>query len=150
MEGLSPYSFQQDGMSPSENSGQGVAQLTGEEGLSLHRGGACLIEYEDKTMTYAPTQANRIGGSSRQSPFVAVLNAASRIVVELREARHGRRELTRLANYGDAMLGDIGITRSDIEWALKQPWYADPSLALDARVNRRNVSVLWARSFWAS
>ncbi len=150
MEWLSPYSMQQDGVSPSENFGQGVAQITGEEGLSSHGGGACLIEYEDKTMTYAPTQTNRIGGSNRQSPIAMALNAPSRIFGELLEARRGRRELARLANYDDAMLADIGVTRSDIEWALKQPWNADPSLALDARVNQRNVSVRWARSFWAS
>ena len=101
-------------------------------------------------MTYAPTQTNRIGGSNRQSPIAMALNAPSRIFGELLEARRGRRELARLANYDDAMLADIGVTRSDIEWALKQPWNADPSLALDARVNQRNVSVRWARSFWAS
>ncbi len=101
-------------------------------------------------MTYTTTGAKRVGRSNRYSPVIESLNLAGRIVSDFLEARRGRRELSRLATYDDAMLQDIGIARSDVEWALMQPWNADPSLALAMRINRRKESVRWAKSFWAS
>lgn len=111
---------------------------------------ACLIECGDKAMTYAPTDAKRVGSSNRHSPFIEALSTAFRVYSDFLEARRGRRELVRLASYTDAMLSDIGIVRSDVEWALMQPWNADPSLALAMRINRRKESARWARSFWVN
>lgn len=101
-------------------------------------------------MTYAPTGTKRIGGSTERSPFSEALIAAGRVFSEFLEARRGRREVARLASFEDTMLADIGIARADVEWALMQPWYADPSLALARRFNRRKTAARWARSFWAS
>lgn len=101
-------------------------------------------------MSYAQTELKRIGGSTGQSPLREVLMVAGKAVSLLLEARWGRREITRLASFDDAMLADIGIARSDVEWALMQPWNADPSLALEQRINRRKETARWARSYWAS
>lgn len=98
-------------------------------------------------MSYAQTNAKRIGGTAGQSPLDEVLAAAGSVLSQFLEARRGRRELTRLANYDDALLADIGIARSDIEQALLLPWYSDPSQALEERVHRRNGSARWARSY---
>jgi uncharacterized protein YjiS (DUF1127 family) len=100
-------------------------------------------------MTYAPTDVKRVGNSGQPSPFLETLNGISSYFGELLEARRGRRELVRLASFDDDMLADIGVVRSDIEWALMQPWNGDPSLELAMRVNRRKESVNWARTFWA-
>ena len=101
-------------------------------------------------MSYAPTDAKRVGESNRLSPFIESLYTAVRIIGVFLKARRGRREIARLSRYNDVMLKDIGITRSDVEWALMQPWNVDPSLALAMRVNRRNESLRWARAFWES
>ncbi len=101
-------------------------------------------------MSYAQTDANRIGGSAGQSRLGESLVAAGRVVSQFLDARRGRREITRLASFDDAMLADIGIARSDVEWALLQPWHSDPSLALEERINRRKDSARWARSYWAN
>lgn len=98
-------------------------------------------------MTYARIDAKRVGGSTGRSRLSESLNAAVRLLSDFLEARHGRREVARLARYDDIMLADIGIARADVEWALMQPWDADPSLALAMRVNRRKASARWARAF---
>ena len=100
-------------------------------------------------MTYAPTDVKRVGNSGQPSPFLETLNEISSYFGELLEARRGRRELIRLASFDDDMLADLGVVRSDIEWALMQPWKADPSLELAMRVNRRKEPVNWARTFSA-
>jgi uncharacterized protein YjiS (DUF1127 family) len=150
MEGSPPYSSQQDGESPSGNSRQGVANISSEEQASSPCDDACLTEYGDRTMAYAQTNVKRIGGSAGPSPLGEALVAAGRAVSQFIEARRGRREILRLASFEDSMLADIGIARSDVEWALMQPWNADPSLALEHRINRRKESVRWARSYWAN
>lgn len=100
-------------------------------------------------MTYAPIETNRLGrpanGSGLLLPFRQILEYAGRFL----QARRGRREIARLAGAEDAMLTDIGIARADVEWALMQPWDADPSLALAMRVNRRKAAARWARDFRA-
>lgn len=88
-------------------------------------------------MSYALTDEKRVGGSNRFSLLTEAVKAAGRVFLELLRARRGRRELTRLATFDDAMLADIGITRSDVEWALLQPWNVDPSIALAMRSGRQ-------------
>jgi uncharacterized protein YjiS (DUF1127 family) len=101
-------------------------------------------------MTYAPTDANRVGGTSRHSLLSEAFFTAGQLLSDFLEARRGRREIAQLVRSDDAMLADIGIARADVEWALMQPWNADPSLALAKRVDRRKASTRWARAFWAS
>lgn len=90
-------------------------------------------------MTYAPIATNRLGrpasGFGLLLPLRQLLNYAGQLV----EARRARREIVRLARAEETTLADIGIERSDIDWALMQPWDTDPSLALEKRFNRRKA-----------
>lgn len=47
--------------------------------------------------------------------------------------RH-RQEIAQLADYDEALLKDIGLNQSDIEDALREPFYRDPSEALARHV----------------
>ena len=56
----------------------------------------------------------------------------------LRALRH-RREVLRLADLDDRALKDIGLLRADVEGALLEPLYKDPSKVLSVRrVERRD------------
>lgn len=55
-----------------------------------------------------------------------------------------RRSVDALASWDDRMLQDIGLTRSDLDGALAQPWHRDPSRELmvrrlENRVRRRSA-----------
>ena len=101
-------------------------------------------------MTYAPIVTNGLGRPAGNSWLLLPLRQLYEYAGRLLDARHARRELARLAGSEDAMLADIGIERADVEWALMQPWNADPSLALAMRVKRRQAAARWAREFQAS
>ena len=98
-------------------------------------------------MTYTPIETNRVGrpagGSGLFRPFELIFEFVSGFV----EGYRGRRELLRLSQSSDYLLADIGISRSDVEWALMQPWDRDPSLALADRVNSRKKAGRWAHGF---
>lgn len=101
-------------------------------------------------MTCAPIDANRVAGTSRHSPLSEAFFTTGQLLRDFLKVRRGRREIAQLARSSDVMLVDIGITRADVEWALMQPWNADPSLALAKRVEGRKASARWARAFQAS
>lgn len=63
------------------------------------------------------------------------------------ERRTNRRAIYRLSQLQDRNLHDIGITRSDVEWALSLPGHVDPSYALQERVERRRKACGWAKNF---
>jgi uncharacterized protein YjiS (DUF1127 family) len=50
--------------------------------------------------------------------------------------RH-RRDLETLAGLDDRMLADIGLTRSDLRFALSEPFWRDPSAVLVSRAGER-------------
>jgi len=52
--------------------------------------------------------------------------------------RH-RRDLEFLAGLDDRMLRDIGLTRSDLRFALCEPFWRDPGQALISRVGQRGL-----------
>src|SRR6266567_1031466 len=52
--------------------------------------------------------------------------------------RH-RRDLEFLAGLDDRMLKDIGLTRSDLRFALSEPLWRDPGAALIGRVGQRGA-----------
>jgi len=101
-------------------------------------------------MIYAPNVTNRFDRPADYSglplPLRQLLEYAGRLI----KARRGRREIAMLARSEDAMLADVGLVRSDVEWALMQPWNTDPSLALAMRVKRRKGAERWTREFWTS
>lgn len=96
-------------------------------------------------MTHAPAEANRLGRPASSPGLLLPLWQTFEFAGRLLEARRGRREVLRLARNNDALLADIGIARSDVELALKQPWHADPSRALAMGVNCRKATSRWAR-----
>ena len=52
-------------------------------------------------------------------------------------ARRARAAIQRLAAFDDRMLGDIGLTRSDLDAAAGAPWDVDPTVVLAVRRRRR-------------
>jgi uncharacterized protein YjiS (DUF1127 family) len=101
-------------------------------------------------MTYAQNVTNRLGRPAGDSGLLLPLRQIFDYAGRFLEARRGRREIAQLARSEDEMLADIGIARTDVEWALNQPWNADPSLALATRVSRRKAASRWARDFQVS
>jgi uncharacterized protein YjiS (DUF1127 family) len=63
---------------------------------------------------------------------------ASRVVRMAKILRH-RRDLEFLAELDDRMLKDIGLNRSDLRFALSEPFWRDPGAALIARVGQRGI-----------
>ncbi len=101
-------------------------------------------------MTYAPFEANRLRHPTRWSIIRSALGQFYLYANRLLEARRGRREIARLARNHDGLLNDIGLTRSDLDWALMSHWSEDPSQALARRMERRKNAAKWARSCQAS
>ena len=59
--------------------------------------------------------------------------------------RH-RRDLEFLAGLDDRMLKDIGLTRSDLRFALSEPVWRDPGAALIGRIGQRGAGKSHASS----
>ena len=54
-----------------------------------------------------------------------------------------RRAVTRLEQFDDYMLRDIGVTRGDVHWASVLPLSVNAALALEERsLQRRNAQIL--------
>jgi uncharacterized protein YjiS (DUF1127 family) len=63
---------------------------------------------------------------------------AERVARVAKILRH-RRDLEFLAGLDDRMLKDIGLTRSDLRFALSEPVWRDPGAALIGRVGQRGA-----------
>ena len=63
---------------------------------------------------------------------------AGRLAHAAKIVRH-RRDLEFLARLDDRMLRDIGLTRSDLRFALSEPLWRDPGAALIGRVGQRGA-----------
>ncbi|MBP0580003.1 hypothetical protein J8I29_11845 [Labrys sp. LIt4] len=70
--------------------------------------------------------------SSFVSSFVETVRAVFGKVAGLAVALHNRREINQLATADAAMLRDLGLTPTDVEGALSQPLWRDPSAQLVA------------------
>lgn len=96
-------------------------------------------------MTCAPTGLRTAGRLPRPSRLPAIFAAVTAGLAKAFTIWSNRRAVMRLAGLEDGYLRDIGVCRSDVTWALAQPWYVDPSEALAARVERRRAAQRWAR-----
>ncbi len=101
-------------------------------------------------MTYAPFEVKRIRRSTGRSFVRSAWTNLFGYLRRLLAARRARREIMKLARNNDCLLKDIGLTRSDLDWALMRHWSEDPSDALAARLNRRRAATRWARTYQAS
>jgi uncharacterized protein YjiS (DUF1127 family) len=78
----------------------------------------------------------RIATARGSSPGILAIGkvvAAALAVRQVVVAVKHRRELSRLLDWEDEALADIGITRDDLRSALSRPFWCDPTTALAGR-----------------
>lgn len=98
-------------------------------------------------MAYAPTGLKTAGRPRNPSLFSTAVSTFLKSAGRVIELWANRRAIHRLAALDDRYLRDIGVSRSDIHWALSHPWHVDPSAMLATRVDTRKSAVRWARRF---
>ena len=72
--------------------------------------------------------------------MVALAEVAFVRVRQLVRAIRHRRDVEALARFDDRMLADIGLTRSDLRYALGEPFWRDPGRVLNARAGERRAA----------
>ncbi|HXN44614.1 MAG TPA: DUF1127 domain-containing protein [Xanthobacteraceae bacterium] len=76
-------------------------------------------------------------------PLVRAIRALGAVsaapIAHLAKILRHRRDLEFLAGLDDRMLRDIGLTRSDLRFALSEPVWRDPGAVLVGRVGRRGL-----------
>lgn len=98
-------------------------------------------------MAYAPTGLRTAGRPRNPSFFSTAVSTFLKSAGRAIELWANRRAIHRLATLDDRYLQDIGVSRSDVHWALSHPWSVDPSAKLATRVGRRKNAAHWARRF---
>jgi uncharacterized protein YjiS (DUF1127 family) len=71
--------------------------------------------------------------------IVAAAGFATVRIKELVSAIRHRRDVEVLARFDDRMLADIGLTRSDLRYALSEPFWRDPGHVLVSRAGDRRA-----------
>jgi uncharacterized protein YjiS (DUF1127 family) len=69
--------------------------------------------------------------------IVAVAGFATMRISRLVKAIRHRRDVEMLAAFDDRMLADIGLNRSDLRFALSEPFWRDPAHVLVIRAGER-------------
>ena len=88
------------------------------------------------------------GSSSRTAGFTLVEALLSVVILGLMVTGISALYLSGLQSLNtqdDRMLLDMGLTRSDVSWALSLPYGSDPSDELNNLVERRRDAHSWAR-----
>ncbi len=75
--------------------------------------------------------------SSLAQALAAVGTTVGRVASWLTDAWRHRRDATTLAGFDDRMLADIGLTRCDLNDALSEPLWRDPTIVLARRYRER-------------
>jgi len=71
--------------------------------------------------------------------FAGFASAAARFGRRVVAAWHHRGDLAMLASFDERMLRDIGLTRSDVNDALSEPMWRDPTAVLVRRQRERRT-----------
>lgn len=79
-------------------------------------------------------QTHNAAGRHGMSRWLTVL---VREVCDLAHCAHRRLRLWRMQRLDDHMLDDVGITRDELEWAIRLPLRVNAALALHERARRR-------------
>lgn len=83
------------------------------------------------------------------APFGEAAAAPARravsVILQFLQALGNRRAVRRLALLDDRLLADIGLSRGDVDCALAQPNWVDPSHNLAELVEGRRRARLWGR-----
>jgi uncharacterized protein YjiS (DUF1127 family) len=107
------------------------------------------------TGTVAPVCRNRLEDAmtsnienpkSVAAPVRAMVAVAGFAIVRFKQlatAIQHRRDVEQLARFDDRMLADIGLARSDLDYALGEPFWRDPGHVLTARAGERRAA--WPR-----
>ena len=78
-----------------------------------------------------------VAPSSRSQAFAAIATAVVRVARWLADAWRHRHDAAALASFDDRMLADIGLTRADLNDALAEPLWRDPTNVLARRQSER-------------
>jgi len=71
--------------------------------------------------------------------FAGFVSATARLGRRFVAAWHHRRDLAMLASFDERMLQDIGLTRTDLNDALSEPLWRDPTAVLVRRQRERRA-----------
>ena len=85
----------------------------------------------------APTTLATLAPSSCSQAFAALAAVMARAGRRLADAWRHRNDAATLAAFDDRMLADIGLTRTDLNDALGEPLWRDPTSVLARRQSER-------------
>jgi uncharacterized protein YjiS (DUF1127 family) len=131
------YQFTSATVSLSETSGRAVG-VAGATPAAAMRRFVCLGGQRNKAMTALTTS---FVPSSCTEAFAVFGTMVVRVGRRLAGAWRHRHDATALASLDDRMLADIGLTRADLNDALAEPLWRDPTTVLARRRGERR----WAR-----
>jgi uncharacterized protein YjiS (DUF1127 family) len=84
-----------------------------------------------------PAVARALGASRRISARAATWLTA--LIQAWAHIRRHHREVALLQGFDERMLRDVGLTRTDVEWAAATPFWRDPAAVLKGRAGPRGL-----------